>query len=229
MNRRDLLKHASYFSLATLASGLWAPGAYAAECATTDHLNGFIPEDANATVSSTGEFHHYHYLHIPLQILMNPPRSGFTTITSLMRPELGIDDFFFRPAEQRKQFHFHQVYISNPQLQAIAAGRRTSVTAFIPRNRPNHTFVFNRANIVSEAGPGETEAQKLERLYETNRLSAGALINEQRRILALAEQAGLRTESVVCDTRLHRGVSMFNSRETRFIATAAELERLKGY
>ena len=35
-------------------------------------LESKLPSDANATVSSTGQFHHFHYLHVPQQILNNP-------------------------------------------------------------------------------------------------------------------------------------------------------------
>ncbi len=210
MKRRDLLKKSAGLMALGLGSNWIAPGAYAADCALTEHLKGFIPTDANAALSTTGQFHHYHYLHIPQSILTQPPANGWTTISSMMSPQLGIDSFFFRRAEERKQFHCHQVFISHTQLTNIAAGKETEVVAFIRSGgeaRRNHGFLFNRSGLDPKV----------------------ALEQERARIQKLAERNGLRTVGTKCDTRTHSGVTVFNSRGDRIVTNFAELERLKGY
>jgi hypothetical protein len=210
MNRRDILKQSAGALILGLGSQFLAPGAFAMDCATTPHMNGYIPVDANAALSSTGQFHHFHYLHVPQVILQNPPRAGWNTITSMMSPELGIDPFFFRPAETRKQFHCHQVSITRAELQGIAAGQEVQVLAYIRSGgipRRNHTFVFNAGGLDPRVS--------LERRREE--------------IRQLARQNNLQTQSVKCDTRLHRGVTVFSREGDRVVASARELEALKGY
>jgi hypothetical protein len=210
MDRRDLLRQFSLFTLAGMASRLSLPGAYAADCVTTPHLNGLIPPDANPTISATGQFHHFHYLHIPQVILLDPPEKGWSTISSLMRPELGIDDFFFQRREVRKQFHCHQVFISKAEIEAIANGQETTITAYINsggRARPNHDFVFNRGGIDAHV----------------------SFQNEFERIQKIAKDKKLRTVAAKCDTRAHRGVTVFNAKETLLVTSLRELESLKGY
>ena len=208
MKRRDLLKQGSILTLAGLGSSLWLPGAFAADCVITEHLNGFIPSDANATVSSTGQFHHFHLLHIP-QVILSSPRA-FQTITSMMRPELGIDDFFFEDGETRKQFHCHQVQITRAEVASIAAGSETEVIAFIRsggRPRRNHSFIFNQG--------GKNAALALE--------------EKRQAIIKAAQDQGFRFAGVKCDTRLHTGVSVFRPDGQSVIVSRRELERLKGY
>lgn len=210
MNRRELLKFLSINLSAGWVSQLWPSGAYAADCELTDHLKGFIPDGHNATISTTGQFHHFHYLHVPGVILANPPANGWTTISSLMVPDLGIADYFFQSAQQRRQFHCHQVYFSNAQLTSIAAGTQTDVLAYIRSEsgpQRNHTFRFNRGGTDPKA----------------------AFILEHQRIQQIAIREGLRRASTVCQTSTHRGVTVFNSQGEKIVTTQAALQALQGY
>lgn len=212
MDRRHFIKRGSHLFLASQMVSLWPKGAYAVECSFTDHLEGFIPEGANAALSSTGQFHHFHYLHVPQSILNDPPEGGWSTITSMMSPELGIDDFFFRRREVRKQFHCHRVYFSHRQLVAIAAGETTEVVAYINRRGEavrNHTFVFN---------PVQGEDQEPLSLEEIeDGIRAVAVYNE------------LRMQRSACDTSVHRGVTVFDSKGFQVVNSVEQLESLKGY
>ena len=206
------------FSYGAIASFL-PRGAYAAQCDFTPHLLGLIPSDANPAVSTTGQFHHFHFLHVPEMILNSPPINGWSTLSSMMVPELGIDGFFFgegktgvaKEREIQKQFHCHQVYFSNNQLKQIALRQTTDVIAFI-RGRDgkpsrNHTFTFNK--------PGD--AAKV--IFEKDKLS----------IQQIARQRNLRTTRETCDVQIHGGVIVFNGQGQRVISKVSELNALKGY
>ena len=215
MKRRDFLKTSSQILLAnSIIQGL-SSGAFAAECEFTEHLEGFIPDNANAVISASGQFHHFHYLHVPEVILRNPPKSGWTTITSMMVPNLGIDPFFFRRREVVKQFHCHQVDFSYQQLVNIAEGRRTSVTAYIYSRRrkraiPNHSFIFNNHGLSSRQ----------------------AFTKDQLEIQGEASRKGLQKKRSSClDVRVrNRGaVRVFNGKGFSSIRDLARLEELKGY
>lgn len=210
-SRRDLLKKSSlvlgYGLAAQLTSQMLPFGAFGAQCEFTDHLLGQIPEGAQKAISSTGQFHHFHYLHVPQQILNNPPLTGWTTISSMMVEDLGIDNFFFRNREIRKQFHCHQVTFSYEQLVSIASGQRTEVYAFIGGRR-NHVFLFNGGGGVSQ-----------EQFFD----------QERTRIQRIARQNSLRNRRSVCDTVAHTGVTVFSFNSDRFVRTARELNTLKGY
>ena len=53
MKRRDFLKTSSQILLAnSIIQGL-SSGAFAAECEFTEHLEGFIPDNANAVISAS--------------------------------------------------------------------------------------------------------------------------------------------------------------------------------
>lgn len=182
----------------------------AENCPLTAHLEGSIPTGAVPTLSSTGQFHHFHYLHVPDVILRQPPVDGWTTISSLMIPDLGIDDFFFQSAEVRKQFHCHQVFIGHDQLLSIGQGRETEVIAYIRTRRGptrNHSFIFNEGGVASHIG------------FERRKQEARNVARNRR----------LRRQRLQCDVRDHRGVTVFNSRSERTVIQIAELERLKGY
>lgn len=210
MNRRTFLQYSTMASALTLAGALLPEGAYAVECPMTGHLLGEIPDGANAVISSTGRFHHFHYLHIPASVLAAPPAAGWTTITSMMVQELGIDDYFYLRTNVRRQFHCHKVSFTNAQLQAIAAGKQTEVVAYIEGDsgpQKNHTFLFN------EKG--------------TN--PATAFADRFRDIQALARRRGLRNKRSSCDTRTHGGVTVFSGDSTDVVTDLAELNRLKNY
>lgn len=211
MNRRDLLRNASLYSFASLASGLIVPGAFALPCNTNTHpsyhphLQGVIPEGAVPTLSSTGSFHHFHFLHVPQQILAKIPRSGFRTLTSMMKEECGIDDFFFQRGEENKQFHCHQIDFTREQLISIADGKPTEIIAFIRSGgRPvrNHSFIFNDTI---------TFEQKQQAAKET------------------ADFRGFKTERIFCDTRLHGMVTVFHGGGIIGVRTLAQIDQLKGY
>jgi hypothetical protein len=180
-------------------------------CPTTAHLEGVIPADANPALSSTGQFHHFHTLFVPAAVLAAPPRAGFTTITSLMRPELGIDDFFFRAVEVRKQFHCHQVDFTRRELEAIAAGQEVIITAYINmrgRPTPNHEFVFNRAGL----SPWD------------------ALKSDMAQAQARAARSGFDTQRPrsACSVRQHRGVTVFAAGGTSVVTDLQVLAQLEG-
>jgi hypothetical protein len=176
------------------------------DCALTEHLKGFLPADANAAISTTGQFHHFHFVHIPKSILVNPPTGGWTTISSMMSPELGIDDFFFRAAQAHKQFHCHQIDISRTQLKDIAVGKEATVVAFI-NGQPNHKFVFN-------VGGGDPVV---------------AFDKERQRIIDLAIAKNLKMTGTRCTTQTHSGVTVFSRNSSRVVTNLTELENLKGY
>ncbi|MCJ8275255.1 MAG: hypothetical protein HRT44_00705 [Bdellovibrionales bacterium] len=186
MNRRELIKNSIQMYLGTALVGSLAFEAKANESCEylTPLLNGMLPENANSAVSGPGQFHHYHYLHIPQEILENPPEGGWSTLTSMMVDRLGIDDFFFRHPgilrpngtpfreERPKQYHCHQVYISQSQIQRIRDGQRVEVFAYIqsrPNQEPrrNHQFIFNdQLSEGVEMTPHEVLAIKTEEIIE---------------------------------------------------------------
>lgn len=219
ISRRTFLQNASLaFGLGLMAQ-LLPKGAYAAQCNFTDHLLGEIPLDSNPAISTTGQFHHFHYLHVPEVILNSPPQVGWSTLSSMMVPELGIDGFFFgegksgaaKEREIQKQFHCHQVYFSNAQLRQIASGQRTDVIAYI-RGRDgkpsrNHTFTFNK------------HGSSVMAVFEQDKIQ----------IQQIAKQRNLRTVRETCDTQIHQGVIVFNGQGQRIVTSVNELNSLKGY
>ena len=207
VNRRNFFQTSAFALVSTffLPALLRPMRAEAAACEITDHLRGFIPDGALATISSTGQFHHFHYLHIPQQILNNIPEAGWKTISSMMIPELGIDDFFFDSDQAHKQFHCHEIVLSATELLAIKNGEKTRITAYIKGSNgpsPNHTFDFN---------DGPTFGEKRER------------------IIQVAKEKGLRFAGTQCDTDEHEGVSVFNGKGVRTVNDRKELDQLKGY
>ncbi|MBX3234309.1 MAG: hypothetical protein KIT84_21585 [Labilithrix sp.] len=173
------------------------------DCFINDLLRGALPEDAVSAVSSRGRFHHYHFLSVPAEVLAKPPEQGWSTLSSMMIETLGIDDYFFRNAEVNRQFHCHRVSFTRAELRAIAAGAKTTITAYIRSNgqpSPNHTFTFNDT---------ETMEQK------------------STAIIAVARRAGLRTQRSVCSAANRRSVTVFRGdRAEETIRSAARLERL---
>lgn len=219
ISRRIFLKNASLAVGLGLIAQVLPRGAYAAQCNFTDHLLGEIPSNSNPAISTTGQFHHFHYLHVPQVILDSPPQAGWSTLSSMMVPELGIDGFFFgegksgsaKEREIQKQFHCHQVYFSNAQLRQIASGQRTDVIAYI-RGRDgkpsrNHTFTFNK--------PGSSVMT----VFEQDKIQ----------IQQIAKQRNLRTVRETCDTQIHQGVIVFNGQGQRIVTNVNELNSLKGY
>jgi hypothetical protein len=171
-------------------------------CIDNDVLGGVLPAGSRSGLSSTGQFHHHHLLSIPAAILAQPPAAGWSTLSSLMVESVGIDDFFFTQANINKQFHSHRVTLTRAELQAIAAGRRTTITAFIRSGSgqavPNHTFTFNDT---------ETIPQKMEK------------------IRAVAQGRRFRMQRVECATG--RAVTVFRGdRDLETIRTRARLEQL---
>lgn len=210
MDRRLFLKKSCLTLSTSFITFQFLEDAHAAVCVTTDHLDGAVPTTANAAVSSTGQFRHHHYLHVPIEILTTPPKAGWSTISSMMIPELGIGEFFFIKKEVRKQFHCHQVFFSQKQLMNIAKGVETEVIAYIAGfSGPvkNHTFLFNN----------KTETF----LQHSARLQKDAIDNELKDKLKLTKS--------VCDTKLHGGVTVFNSSGTTTVTDVTKLEALKGY
>ena len=201
MDRRLFLKGSSLaFTL-----GAFGVDAHASVCVTTPHLEGELPEDVLAAISTTGQFRHHHFLHVPPAILLNPPAEGWSTISSMMVPNLGIGEFFFRDREVRKQFHCHQIYFSHRQLLGISGGEEMEVIAYIRAGdgsaTPNHSFFFNSTDFDKHFADLESEA-----------LIGGFV----------------RTRSA-CDIREHGGVTIFSGKGIVTVTEVATLERLKGY
>lgn len=218
-DRRKFIQNSGLIFGLHWVSSLWPAGAYAAQCEFDAHLLGEIPRNSSPALSTTGQFHHFHYLHVPQLILNQPPASGWSTLSSMMVPELGIDGFFFgegksgvaKEREIQKQFHCHQVYFSVQQLRQIAAGQQTDVIAYIRlRNgqpSQNHTFTFNK--------PGAS--------------AFAAFQQDKVQVQRLARQRGLKTVRETCDTEIHRGVTVFNAQGQKVITSLQELNSLKGY
>lgn len=163
MKRRDVLKKTYYFLSASIVAPQFVQieKLHAADCAymsdeeVNAHFEGLLPAGVVSALSDTGTFHHFHYLHIPKFVLETPPIDGFTTLSSMMVADLGIDDYFFAigspvpmniDSRVRRQFHCHEVFISNAQLQSIQKGNKVEVVAFILSGgepTKNHTFIFN--------------------------------------------------------------------------------------
>ncbi len=214
MKRRDLLIHTGQLlSLTTLSPLMFLSKGYACEYATP-HLDGFLPENSNKSISGPGQFHHYHYLHVPESILNNPPEEGWTTISSMMVPSLGIGRFFFRERELVKQYHCHQVWISNSQLTRIAAGLETEVFAYIQgrqggRPRQNHSFIFNRNNLSPNESFSLQENEVLEIAQNTRERGVDPLLTER--------------------VNTCFPIRVFNSKGFRAIENRNELMQLRGY
>lgn len=172
------------------------------DCFINDLLRGALPEGATSTVSSKGRFHHYHFLSIPKAILEAPPAQGWSTLSSLMVETLGIDDYFFGATNIIRQFHCHRVSFTRAELTAIAAKKKTTITAFIRSGgqaTPNHTFTFN-------------DVQTMEQ--------------KNAAITAIARREGLRTKRLTCSAAQRRSVTVFRGEGEETIKSAARLEGL---
>lgn len=208
MQRREFLKKSYLVFTATsvLASLSGMDSALAAECPINAHLDGEIPLGAAATISSTGQFHHYHYLHVPQMVLNAPPAAGWSTLTSMMVPDLGIDNYFFQKTQVYKQFHCHKVFFSQKQLEAIQKGQKTEVIAYIQGAngvaQKNHTFIFN--DTIS---------------FE----------DKENAIQSIAQQNQLKTVGAKCQTQTHGGVRVFSSSGVQLVTSLDVIQSLIGY
>lgn len=212
LNRRQLLGTAALFFSSTV---LGTQGAFAADsaCPVTDHLNGIFPEEGaprQQVISTVGRFHHYHYLYIPSSILVAPPAEGWATLSSMMVVALGMDPYFTRMPEHFRQYHCHQITVSQQQLQGIASGRSTAVNAFIEgSNRPNHTFLFNR----------------------DNRHTSESFQAEFSRIQTLARGRRLETRRILCERLPARlqAVTVYHPQGDFRVTSVDQINSLKGY
>jgi hypothetical protein len=179
MKRRELIQKSYFFIAASVVAPqlLFLKKSFASTCVyieddfIRDHMEGVIPEGVVSSLSTSGMFHHYHYLHIPQSIVENPPVGGFKTLSSMMIADLGIaNNFFANNNEIIKQFHCHEVFISRDQIRLIQKGDRVVVQAYIfsgGASVANHQFVFNDSNSLIEKRNDVIEIAKADKLRMT--------------------------------------------------------------
>lgn len=98
-----------------------------------------MDEFRNAALSLEPKFHHYHFLHVPQDVLENIPHNGFMTTTTTVRRELGVSRTLIN---QNRHTHYHVVHFTAAELQDIKAGRLLNKRITV-NGSPNHLFTFN--------------------------------------------------------------------------------------
>lgn len=140
MNRRDFLKTTSLFAFtAAPALSLLSGSTAFAQDALAPSEGVPMDEFRNAALSLEPKFHHYHFLHVPQDVLENIPDNGFTTTTTTVRREMGVSRTLIT---QNRHTHYHVVIFTADELRAIKAGRLVNKRITV-EGSPNHLFTFN--------------------------------------------------------------------------------------